>query len=196
MQTEAIFKSPTPPDTYVRFKEPALIITRKGKAGTAFFFTFFTVLWSTFVTAWGRKLVEELTDKGGSFDLITVAFFFGLALFFEAVLIYISYYSWTSRQIIVAAPEALLIKSKPHGAWGKEVQINRHLLSQLYVKHYRDTDTHRNAFRLEASLSGQEKPTVLIQGFRKAEYARFFERGLENFYEIEDKAVEGEIEKE
>ncbi len=158
----------------------------KSKGGT-WFLLFFTIMWNAMI--WPFAINNILT--GAIFSILPMALHLavGLGLAYYVLSMFIN-----KTDIYVTSSDITISSTPMKNPFSKDIVIPTKNISQLYVSRYVSSTTNgvpNYAYALYA-ITDQKKQFPLIKGMNK-ETQLYIEQEIENFLEIEDKSIRGEV---
>lgn len=167
-----------------------LRITRKWFGFKFIFFTLFVLVWDAFLINWySMAFSSNIQDM---FDLM----FFLFPLLHVAVGIGLTYYVLTgylNNTFIDIDYDWITVRHGPLPFFGNK-KISSKTAVQLYCKSDDLLGAHNNYRTFAVYVITRDRRNIkLLSGLDNTEQALFIEQEIENFLNIEDKPVKGEI---
>ncbi len=182
---EEIFVIPKGIEVLKMFSE--LNIEMTWRYGASKFLFFFAVLWNAFLVPF--ILIGVLSQ-----EYMMLIFISGHVAVGVGLIYYCLSYLFNTTYITVDEYN-LIIEHRPFKLFFKEHHIEVKQIEQLYVKKYVASTTNNqpnHAYMLVAILKNKDEINI-IKGIHKPSQALFIEQEIENFANIKDRPVDGEI---
>lgn len=178
-------KVPMPSSIRVEELGNSLEITRRWYNHGFLFLAFFCVFWNGFMVVWHGISLSQGMWFMSLFGLLHTAVGVGLAYFTVA--------GFLNRTVIRARRGTIEITSGPV-PWRGNKTISTDNLRQLYCQEQtrRTKNGTQQSYQVHAVIEGNVKQT-LLKGLGTADQALYIEQRLEQFLDIEDRSVRGEI---
>lgn len=160
-------------------------ITRKWFGSQIVFLTAFAILWNVF-------LVNFYAGMDENTDILTMLF----PLFHVVAGVCITYYviaGWLNKSNIFLSKHTIEINHKPI-PWFGNAKFKSTDLKQLYAKEKITNNRNgtKTTYEVHAILKNK-KNIKLLSGLESSEQALFIEQEIENFLQIENTPVRGEV---
>ncbi|HAS8565774.1 TPA: hypothetical protein I7774_22165 [Vibrio vulnificus] len=157
--------------------QSSMIITKKWLSKSTLFITCFTIYWNV-------SVFNEYSSVSTISDLPWLYLSVGLFL------VYFCLACWLNKSTFKVSEKSLSISHGPLPWFGNK-KIETRLIKQLFVKEVTSLHTSTTYELLGIYWSGQQ--VKLLVGLDDAGPARFLEKEIEEYLNINDEPVEGEV---